>query len=163
MKTFLVNGKTLKLVYLKDQYLAQFIQHFCLWFVFNSWQYLLCNFADDSLQYQPNKDSVAKSLEELSIPLLSWFTENKLQLNLDKCHLIDNGTENKKIKLDYVTITISKKEKFLGIIFDDRLKFQYHTENVCKKASLKRITACCSFRQSTTKANFTRYLFSVTI
>ena len=41
------------------------------------------------------------------------------------------------MKLDDFTITNSKKEKLLGIIFDDELKFQYHIENLCKKASLK--------------------------
>ena len=66
---------------------------------------------------------MTKSLEELSNPLLSWFKENKLKLNLEKCHLIFSGIENEKIKLDDFTIANSKKEILLGIIFDDRLKF----------------------------------------
>ena len=68
--------------------------------------------------------------------LLSWFKEKKLKVNLDKYHLSVSGTENEKIKLDNFTITNSKKEKLLGIVFDDKLKFQYHIENLCKKASL---------------------------
>ena len=39
--------------------------------------------------------------------------------------------------LDDFTITNSKKEKLFGIIFDDKLKFQYHIEHLCKKAKLK--------------------------
>ena len=78
-----------------------------------------------------------KSLEELYIQILSWFKENKLNLNLDKCHLIDSGTENAKIKLDDFTITNSKKEKLLEIIFGDKLKFQYHVKDLRKKTSLK--------------------------
>ena len=70
-------------------------------------------------------------------PILNWFKENKLKLNLDKCHLIVSAAENAKIKLNDFTITNSKKEKLLGIIFDGRLKFQYHIENFCKKARLK--------------------------
>ena len=62
-----------------------------------------------------NTNSVTKLLERLSVWLLSWFKESKLNLNLDKCHLIVSGTENAKIKLDYVTITNSKKEKLLAI------------------------------------------------
>ena len=81
--------------------------------------------------------SLTKSQEELSIPILSWFKENKFKLNLDKCHLIVSGTKNAKIELDDFTSTNSKKEKLLGIIFDDKLKFQFHIENLCKKASLK--------------------------
>ena len=42
-----------------------------------------------------------------------------------------------KNKLDYVTMTYSKEEKLLGIIFNDRLKFQYHIKNLCKKVRLK--------------------------
>ena len=80
---------------------------------------------------------MTKSLEETSISLLNWFKENRLKLNLDKCHLIVSGTENAKIKLDGFAITNSKKGKLLGIIFDDKLKFQYHIENLCKKTSLK--------------------------
>ena len=34
-------------------------------------------------------------------------------------------------------LQIQKKEKLLGIIFDEKLKLQYHIENLCKKASLK--------------------------
>ena len=56
---------------------------------------------------------------------------------LSKCYLIVSGTENAKIKLDDFTITNSKTEKLLGIIFDDKLKFQYHIKNFCMKASLK--------------------------
>ena len=53
------------------------------------------SYADDNSPYTINKntDSVTKSLEELSIPLLSWFKENKLKLNSDKCHLIVSGTK----------------------------------------------------------------------
>ena len=60
-----------------------------------------------------NTESVTKSLEELSIPLLNWFKENKLKLNLDECHLTDSGTENAKIKLDDLTITNSKRKNYL--------------------------------------------------
>ena len=90
-----------------------------------------------SLTLSTKIQTTTKSLEELSIPILSWFKENKLKLNLDKCHLIVSGTENAKIKLDEFTITNLKKKKLLGIIFDDKLNFQYHIENFCKKESLK--------------------------
>ena len=54
------------------------------------------SYADDNIPYTINRntDSVTKSLEELSIPLLSWFKENKLKLNLlDQCHLVVSGLE----------------------------------------------------------------------
>ena len=97
------------------------------------------SYADDNTLYTSiqNTDSVTKLLEELSIPILSWFKENKLKLNLDDCHLIVSDTENAKIKLDGFTITNSKKEKLLGIVFDDRVNFQYPIKNLCKEGSLK--------------------------
>ena len=73
------------------------------------------SYADDNTPYtiNQNTDSVTKSLEELSIPLLIWFKEKKLKLNLDKCHLIVSGTENAKINLDDFTITNAKKKRLL--------------------------------------------------
>ena len=67
-------------------------------------------------------------------PLLRWFKENKFKLNLDKCHLIVSGIVEQKLSWMTLPLQIQKKEILLGIIFDDRLKFQYHNENVCKKA-----------------------------
>ena len=80
-------------------------------------------------------NSLTKSLEELSISLLSWYKENKLKLNLDKRHSIDSGTENAKINLVDFTVTNLKKEKSPGIIFDDKLKLQYHIKTCAKKRS----------------------------
>ena len=78
---------------------------------------MLCNFAYNNTDYNINQntESVTKPLEELCIPLLSRFKENKLKLNLDECHLIVNDTENAKIKLDNFTNTNSKKENYLAL------------------------------------------------
>ena len=128
------------MVYPKDQYLAHFYSTFlfviCFLILNNIY---FASYTDDSTPYtiNQNSDSVTKSLEDLSIPTLSWSKENKLKLNLDKCHLTVSGTENTKIKLDDFTITNSKEEKLLGIIFDDKLTFQYYIENLRKKARLK--------------------------
>ena len=92
------------------------------------------SYAVDNTPYTINQNTkfVTKSLKELSIPLLIWFKENKVKLNLDKLIvLIVSGTENAKIKLDDFTITNSEKEKLLGIIFDDKLSFQCRIENLC--------------------------------
>ena len=71
------------------------------------------SYADDDTSYIINQSrvSVTKSLEELSIPLLSWFKEKKFKLNRDNCHLIVSGSENAKFKLDDSTITNSGKKK----------------------------------------------------
>ena len=86
------------------------------------------SYEDNSTPYTINYNtgSETKSREELSILLLSWFKESKSKLNLEKCYLIVGGTDNAKSKVDGFTITNSKKEKLLGIIFEYKLKFQYH-------------------------------------
>ena len=73
--------------------------------------------------------------------------------------MIVSRTENAKIKLDNFTITNSKDEKLLGIIFDDKLKFQYHIENMCKKSSLKlsglsRVALICHKKKKISNAFF---------
>ena len=132
---FLVNGGNETGVS-QGSILAQFsFNTLCFWLVFNSWQHLLCNLITP---LTPSTEIQTLWLfEEPSIPLLSWFKEYRPTLNLDKCHLIVSGTEDIKIKLDDFTIANSEKEKLLSIIFDDRLKFQYLIENLCKKVSLK--------------------------
>ena len=99
------------------------------------------SYADDNTPctINQNTDSVTKSLDKLYISLLSWFKGNQRKLSLGKFHLIFSGTENVKINLDDVTIRNSKKGKLFGIIFDNKLKFKYHIENLCKKASVKLI------------------------
>ena len=62
------------------------------------------NYADDNTSYTMNQNSDSVTNKE-----------NKLKLNLDKCHFIVSGTENAKIQVDDFTITNSKKEKLLGI------------------------------------------------
>ena len=102
---------------------STFIQHFCdLFLIFDNTDF--ASYADDNTSYtiNQNTDSVTKSLNELSILLLSWFKENKLKLNLDKCYVIVSGTENAKIKPDDSTIANSRKEILRGIIFDDKFK-----------------------------------------
>ena len=69
-----------------------------------------------------------------------------------------------KLSWTALPIQIQKKEKLLDIIFDDKLKFQYHIENLRKKVSLilgalPRVAFC----RSTTKEDFKQYLFSLTV
>ena len=91
---------------LNDDFHGKFTGVFCDLFLVLDKTYFT-SYADDNTRYTSiqNADSVTKLLEELSIPILSWFKENKLKLNLDDCYLIVSDTENAKIKLDGFTIT----------------------------------------------------------
>ena len=60
----------------------------------------ICNFADDTTTYisdtttsisDDSLENVLKSLEKSSILAISWFENNYMKLNTDKCHLIVSG------------------------------------------------------------------------
>ena len=160
LKTFLVNAKTLKLVYLKGQYLAYFYSTS----LFLTCFYFLIILTLEVIQTR-TPPKLSTKIPASCIPLLSWFKGNKLKQILDKCYSIVSGTENVKTKLDDFTITNSKKENLLGIIFDDTLYFQYHNEILCKKvdskiSALSRITP---FFNPPEKKNLIQLLFSVTV
>ena len=75
------------------------------------------SYVDDNIPYTINQhtDSLTKLLEELSIPLLSWFKENKLKLNLDKCRLIVSCTENTKLSWTLLPLQIHKRKNYLAL------------------------------------------------
>ena len=71
--------------------------------------------------------------------LITWFPENHMKLNEDKCHLIIFGTREEKVSMHVgeVQIEESDDEKLLGITLDKKLTFKKHVQAICKKASQK--------------------------
>ena len=65
-----------------------FVQHFpCdLFFIVNSMD--IANYADDNTPYATANDidSLIASLEEVSKSLFTWFDNNLMKSNADKCH-----------------------------------------------------------------------------
>ena len=110
-------------------------------------------------------ESLTKSLEKLSLPLLSWFKEEKHKLNPDKCHLIVSSTEITKFELGKFTITdffFFFFKKLLHI--NDRLKLHYHIESLCKMPNLKSsaLSHIVPFADLSQKS-FVQCLFLVTV
>ena len=61
----------------------------------------------------------------LGLPTIkSW------QAKPDKCHLLLSTQEEANIKINNTKIKCSKPKKLLGIIFDNKLKFDKHIENI---------------------------------
>ena len=54
------------------------------------------SYADDNSPYvtPENLDDVIKSLEEDSIKLFQWFSDNQMKANHDKFHLLVSGKNN---------------------------------------------------------------------
>ena len=60
-----------------------------------------------------------------------------MKSNFDKCHLLVRTIDNVKIRIENFQIENTEKEKLLGIQFDNKLSFDYHLSEICKKASRK--------------------------
>ena len=84
-----------------------------------------------------NITDIIQALEEMGESLVNWFSNNKMKLNTDKCHLLLTSQEPNTLKIGDLHINNSLSEKLLGITFDCKLKFNKHIEDICQKASRK--------------------------
>ena len=86
------------------------------------------------------EDSVEKLLETLEREtniLLDWFKCNEMKSNTDKCHLIIVNNQDNDIKIGNDVITSGNSVKLLGVTIDNKLNFNEHVDNICKKANNK--------------------------
>ena len=51
----------------------------------------------------------------------------------DKCHLLVSTNDNVAIRIGNIQIENTKKEKLLGIQFDNKLYFDYNLSEIWKK------------------------------
>ena len=77
------------------------------------------------------------SLKEVLIKYLIGFKKNFLKGNADKCHLITSAKTPVGIEVSNITIMSEEKVKLLGIYINNRLNFDYHISQLCKKAGKK--------------------------
>ena len=99
----------------------------------------IASYANDSTPYlKADKiDGVVKSSEEASEILFKGFNDNLMKINADKCHFLVTANNTAKIKIGNFDTTNSKSEKLFGVKFDDKLYFDDHISELCKKASRK--------------------------
>ena len=102
----------------------------------------ICNYADGTTLFASDRDinRVISRLETDSAMSSKWFYDNYMKLNEDKCHLITLGTNHAdviSIKIGSSTIHESNQEKLLGVIIENKLTFEDHIRNLCKKVSNK--------------------------
>ena len=99
----------------------------------------ITNYADDNTPYAA-EDSVEKLLETLEREtniLIEWFKVNEMKSNSDKCHLIIVNNQDNNIKIGNDIITSKTSVKLLGVTIDNKLNFNEHVDNICKKANNK--------------------------
>ena len=100
----------------------------------------LANYADDNTPYtvEDTIDSLLECLHKDSSVLIKWFKDNFLQLNPNKCKLlISNCDKDISLILENEVIECSESVKLLGVSIDNRLNFNEHVSNLCKKVSTK--------------------------
>ena len=110
------------------------------------------NYADDDTPHSTNIN-LNKSLHDIikvSKTLFKWFTDNLLISNLEKSDLLTSSAQ--EIQINIGEISNSKFEKSLGILIDNKLKFEPNLRSVCKKNSQKlnafaRTAYCLKFEQ----------------
>ena len=84
-----------------------------------------------------NFDEVITILENDSIQLLKWFSDNQVKASKEKYHLFITSDEKVSMKIDNIEIENTSSEKLLGIIIDSKLNFKEHLGGIIKKASRK--------------------------
>ena len=100
----------------------------------------LINYADDNTPYEINKclDCLLENLEKDAVLLNKWRNDNYLIMNPDKCHLlVPKNTTNATITINGEVIKGEESVKLLGMKIDNKLGFNEHVSNLCKKASQK--------------------------
>ena len=115
--------------------------------IVNSCAMSVALFADDAVFIAEDKTvkSLEKNINLNAKHIFNWLTANKLTLNFGKTkymifhNLRDNGNLKriKKFRLNINKYCIKQVSefKYLGIIFDNKLKWQNHIERLCIKLS----------------------------
>ena len=82
-----------------------------------------------------NTAEVIENLTIITEKLYTWFVNNQMKVNHDKCYLVLSTQGEANIQIANTTTKCSKSKKLLGI--DNKLKFDKHVESICQKTSEK--------------------------
>ena len=99
----------------------------------------IASYADDNIPHTYDSDlyTVLSKLKNCTESLFTWFKENHIKPDGDKCQLLATTEKSVGINIDGSNVTDKKEQKLLGIKFDSSLFFEGHITNLCKKASQK--------------------------
>ena len=78
-------------------------------------------------------EDVLDSLENASLKLFGWFSNNEMKTNLDKCHLPTTATASIAIKIKDNEVLKSESEKLLRVTIDNKLSFKIIYKKYLKK------------------------------
>ena len=83
-------------------------------------------------------DQLMKILSDETRSSLSWFQINYMKANPDKFQLLCLGknfdAELKHLNFENATLSATQSVHILGVTIDEKLKYDEHVSNLCKKA-----------------------------
>ena len=100
-------------------------------------QHCICIlFADDTTVFfsHRNLNYCEWCIQADLLVLQDWFRANKLTLNVNKSvcmHFASKESRPIQITIDSIPLPVVTNTKFLGIWIDNRLKWQYHLDQLC--------------------------------
>ena len=82
------------------------------------------NYADGTTPYVigNNAKEVVSKLKAITQKLFTWFAQNKMKVNLNKCHLLLSTIDAFNFEISETAIRNLNLKKILGITFDNTLK-----------------------------------------
>ena len=101
----------------------------------------LANFADDNTIYVGSKDlpELSEILRKECETTINWFKTNNMIVNPDEFQSMiissKKGVSKSVLNIDSVELTMKSSVKLLGIEIYNKLNFEKHIYNICRKAS----------------------------
>ena len=65
---------------------------------------------------------MVSELKTITQTLFTWFAQNEMKANLNKCHLLFSITDAFNFEISETVIRNSNSKKLLGVTFDNKLK-----------------------------------------
>ena len=85
----------------------------------------IANFADDNTPTVPeNIDEIVRFLKESSRVSFKWFSNNQLQGNSSKFHVLLSTDQHVQLNIGAAQIENSSSQKFFGVTNDGKLIFE---------------------------------------
>ena len=82
--------------------------------------------------YDSDLCTVLSKLKNCTDSLFTWFKENHMKPNGDKCHLLVATEKSVSISINGSNVTNKKEQKLLDIKFDSSPSFEGHITSLCK-------------------------------
>ena len=89
---------------------------------------IIANFTDDNTPwlFNENAEDVLEPLERASVSLFRWFENTLLKGNANKCHFLVSTSQDVSLNVNNFKIKNSDCDKFSGVKFDSKLRFDQH-------------------------------------